>query len=65
MVKTRDLWRFMGFIKKQQLMPQFRKINGNHVNKEDFTKFIAECCKGFKMTSKSFDEKQLDGHDNL
>ena len=46
-------------------MPQFRKINGSHVNKEDFTKFIAERCKVFKMTSKSFDEKQLDGHDNL
>lgn len=60
-----DLWNFMGFSEKQQLMEQFRKINGNHYNKEDFAKFLADRYKGLHMTSKSIDEKQLDGHDPL
>jgi len=58
-----DLWNFMGFSEKQQLMQQFRKINGNHYNKENFANFLAERYKGLKMTSKSVEEKPLDGRD--
>ena len=60
-----DLWNYMRFSEKQQLMLQFRKIHGNHYNKEDFAKFLAERCKGVEMTSKSVDEKPLDGRDPL
>jgi regulator of sigma D len=52
-----DFWNFMGFSEKQQLMQQFRKIHGNHYNKEDFAKFLAERSKRLQETSKSVDGK--------
>lgn len=58
-----DLWNFMGFSEKQQLMQQFRKIHGNYYNKEDFAKFLAERSRYLQETSKSVDGKPLDGRE--
>lgn len=60
-----DLWDFMGFSEKQQLMQQFRKTHGNHYNKEDFAKFLVEQSKGVQETFKSVDGEPLDERDAL
>ncbi len=58
-----DLWNFMEFSEKQQLMHQFRKIHGNHYNKDDFAKFLAERSNDLNKTLQSVDGKPLDGRD--
>jgi hypothetical protein len=60
-----DLWNFMGFSEKQQLMQQFRKTHGKHYNKEDFAKFLVERSKGVQETFKSVDGEPPDERDSL
>jgi hypothetical protein len=60
-----ELWNFMEFSKKQQLMQQFRKLHGNHYTKDDFLCFLSDHCKSLKMTHKSLDVKMTDEKSNL
>jgi len=60
-----ELWNFMKFSEKQQLMQQFRKLHGNHYNKDDFLSFLSDHYKGLKMTHKSLDGKMTDEKSNL
>ena len=55
-----DLWSFMKFSEKQQLMQQFRKLHGNHYTKVDFLHFLADHYKGLKVTHKSLDGEVTD-----
>ena len=56
-----DLWNYMEFAEKQQLMKQFREIHGNHYNKDDFVKFLAERSKGLNQAFETADGKSPDG----
>lgn len=57
-----DLWNFMGFFEKQQLMQQYRKIYGNQYKTDDFVKFLAERSSVLQANSRLVEEKTKRQH---
>lgn len=60
-----DIWNFMKFSEKQQLMQEFRKLHGNHYKMNDFLKFIVEHSKEVRGTSNLVDVNPLDGRNKM